>query len=142
MEVSQGENKTMESSWVQMTDKRSFQLEKENRSEIQKASETVRCTLFDGSARNTERKYMRRYRSAWDIFFGIEHMMRREDVEEQFNKAASRDGGLQPTQRESPKKMQAVMVASTRRRSLCSNRQPSGSSHWQRRVSNHVDPRE
>ena len=29
MEVSQGENKTMESSWVQMTDKRSFQLEKE-----------------------------------------------------------------------------------------------------------------
>ena len=29
---------------------------------------------------------MRRYKGTFDIFFGIEHMMRREEMEEQFNK--------------------------------------------------------
>ena len=31
---------------------------------------------------------MRRYEGTFDIFFGIEHRMRREEMEEQFNKEA------------------------------------------------------
>ena len=51
---------------------------------------TVRCTLLHGSAWRTERKYLRRYRGTFDIFFGNEHRMRREEMEEQFNKEAKR----------------------------------------------------
>ena len=31
---------------------------------------------------------MRRYRCTFDIFFGIEHRLRKEEMEEQFNKEA------------------------------------------------------
>ena len=34
---------------------------------------------------NTERKYMKRYKGKCDIFFGIEHRLRKEEMEEQFN---------------------------------------------------------
>ena len=43
-----------------------------NKSEMQKASQAMRC------ASRTEKKDM--------IFFGIEHKMRKEQMEEQFNK--------------------------------------------------------
>ena len=31
---------------------------------------------------------MRRYKGTFDIFFGVEHRMRKEDMEKQFNKEA------------------------------------------------------
>ena len=34
----------------------------------------------------TEKKNMERYSDTFDIFFGIEHRMRKEEMEEQFNK--------------------------------------------------------
>ena len=42
----------------------------------------VRCTLLNWSVWNTERKYMRSYRGTFDIFFGIEHRMKKEEMEE------------------------------------------------------------
>ena len=42
----------------------------------------------NGSAWSTERKYMRRYKGKCDIFFGIGHRLRKEEMEEQFNKEA------------------------------------------------------
>ena len=49
---------------------------------------TMRCTLLNGSAWCTERKQMQRYRGTFDIFFGTEHKMRREEMEVQFIKEA------------------------------------------------------
>ena len=37
---------------------------------------------------STERKYTRRYKGKCDIFFGIEHRLRKEEMEEQFNREA------------------------------------------------------
>ena len=48
----------------------------------------MRCALLSGSAWSTEKKYVRRYRGTFDIFFGIEHRLRKEEMEEQFNKEA------------------------------------------------------
>ena len=60
--------------------------ERKSRSGMQKSPNTVKCTLLSGSAWCTDGKYMRRYTGTFDIFFGIEHRMRREEMEEQFNK--------------------------------------------------------
>ena len=38
---------------------------------IQKPAKAVRCTLLNGSAWCTEKKYMRRYRGAFDIILGV-----------------------------------------------------------------------
>ena len=38
----------------------------------------------------TERNYMRRYKGTFDIFFGVEHRMKTEEMEEQFNKEAKK----------------------------------------------------
>ena len=37
---------------------------------------------------STERKYMRRYKRKCDIFFGIEHRLRKEEMEEHCNRVA------------------------------------------------------
>ena len=50
----------------------------------------VRSALLNGSAWSTERKCMRRYAGTFGVFFGIEHRMRKEEMEEQFNKVAKR----------------------------------------------------
>ena len=52
-----------------------------------RAATLLRGALPNGSARSTERKYMRRYNEKCDIFFGIEHRLRKEEMEEQFNRA-------------------------------------------------------
>ena len=52
------------------------QPEGEDRANMKK-EETLRCTLLNGSAWSTERKYMRRYIAKSDIFFGIEHRWRK-----------------------------------------------------------------
>ena len=50
----------MEGSWVQMDDKRNCAKKKrKSRSEVQKASKTVRSTLLNGSVCGTERKCMK-----------------------------------------------------------------------------------
>ena len=55
---------------------------------MKKEAKLLRGTLLNGSAWSTERKYMRRYKGKCDIFFGIEHRLRKEEMEEQFNKEA------------------------------------------------------
>ena len=61
---------------------------KEDRTEMEKEAESLRCTLLNGSAWSTEKKYTRRYKGRCDIFFGIEHRLRMEEMEEKFNKEA------------------------------------------------------
>ena len=58
---------------------------------MRKEEKRLKCTLLNGSARSTERKCKRRYKGKCDIFFGIEHRLRKEEMEEQFNKEA-KDG--------------------------------------------------
>ena len=55
---------------------------------MRKEEKRLRCTLLNGSAWSTEKKYMRRYKGTFDIIFGIEHRLRNEEMEEQFNKEA------------------------------------------------------
>ena len=52
----------------------------EDRTEMKPESKLLRCTLLNGSAWSTERKYI------LIIFFGVEHRLRKEEMEEQFNK--------------------------------------------------------
>ena len=59
-----------------------------DRTEMRKEEKRLRCALLNGSAWSTEKKYMRRHKGTSDIFFGIEHRLRKEEVEEQFNKEA------------------------------------------------------
>ena len=60
----------------------------DDRTEMKKEAMLLRCTLLNGSAWSTERKYMGRYKGNCDIFLGIEHRMRKEQMEEQFNREA------------------------------------------------------
>ena len=56
----------------------------EDRTEMKREAELLRCTLPNGSAWSTERKYMRRSQGKCDIFFGVEHRLRKEEeMEEQ-----------------------------------------------------------
>ena len=59
-----------------------------DRNEMRKEEKNLRYALLNGSAGSTERKYMRRYRGTFDVFFGIEHRLRKEEMEEQFNRDA------------------------------------------------------
>ena len=59
-----------------------------DRTEMRKEDKRLRCILLTGSAWNTEKKYMRRYKGRCVIFFGTEHRMRKEEMEEQFNTEA------------------------------------------------------
>ena len=43
---------------------------------------------LNGSAWSTEKKFLRRYKGTFDVFFGIEHRLRKEEMEEQFNREA------------------------------------------------------
>ena len=80
------------SRWVEEIPQRWKQPKGEDRTKSEKEAKQLRCTLLctllNGSAWSTERKYMRRYRGKCDIFFGIEHRLRKEEMEEQFNKEA------------------------------------------------------
>ena len=67
-----------------------FQEEKKCRSGKQKESNMLRCTLLNGSAWSTE-KFLRRYKGTFDIFFGVEHRVRKEEMEETLNKEAKQD---------------------------------------------------
>ena len=56
--------------------------------EMRKEAKRLRCTLMSGSAWSFERKYMRRHNGKCDIFFAIERRLRKEEMEEQFNREA------------------------------------------------------
>ena len=84
----QGGTEVNESSWGQTCQRRSRQEESEDRKEMQKESRMVKCTLLNGSVWNTKKKYMRRYMGTFDIFFGVEHGLKKEEMEEQFNQEA------------------------------------------------------
>ena len=72
-----------ESSWTEVLPKRWKQPKEEDRKNMQKGARRLRCTLVNGSAWSTEKKYMRRYKGMFDIFFGIKHRFRKEEMEEQ-----------------------------------------------------------
>ena len=59
--------------WTEEIPQRWKQPKGEDRTKIKKEANLLRCTLLNGSAWSTERKYMRRYKGKCDIFFGIEH---------------------------------------------------------------------
>ena len=78
-----------ESSWAEDISQRWKQPKGEDRSKMKKEAQLLRCTLLNGSAWSTERKYMRRYKGKCDIFCGIKRRLRKEEMEEQFNKEAN-----------------------------------------------------
>ena len=57
-----------------------------DRNEMGKEEKNSRCALLNCPVWRTERKYMRRYKGTVDVFFGIEHRLRKEEMEEQFNR--------------------------------------------------------
>ena len=84
----------------------------------------LKCTLLSGSAWSTEKKYMRRYKGTFDIFFGIEHRLIKEEMwenkEVKEGSAASAAGIIDETAGDEDRKH-------TSRRSSGGNRQqPSG----------------
>ena len=75
------------SRWAEEISQRCKEPKGEDRAEMKKEAKLLRCTWLNGSAWSTERKYMRRYKGKCDIFFGIEHRLRKEEMEEQLHKA-------------------------------------------------------
>ena len=59
-----------------------------DRTEMRKEEKRLRCALLNGSACSTERTFMRRYKGTFEVFFGMEHRLRKEEMEEQFNREA------------------------------------------------------
>ena len=87
-----------------------------DRTEMRKEEKRLKCTLLNGSAWSTEKKYMRRYKGTFDIFFGIEHRLGKEDMEwrNSLTKRPRKDGDLQRVQQELLRKRQAMRIVSTR----------------------------
>ena len=86
MEGMQQEVQANEGRWVEETPQRWRQPKGEDRTEMKTEARAVRCALLNGSARSTEKKYMRRYKGKRDIFFGMEHRLSKEEIAEWFNK--------------------------------------------------------
>ena len=59
-----------------------------DRTEVRKEEKRLKCALLTGSIWSTERKNMRRCKGTFGIFCGMELRLRKEDMEEQFNKEA------------------------------------------------------
>ena len=53
---------------------------------MKKEARRLRCTLLNGSAWSTEKKYMRRYKGKCEIFFRLERRMMKAETEGQFKK--------------------------------------------------------
>ena len=87
MESIQQEPRVKGGRWMEEIPQRWKRPEGGDRTEMKEAK-LWRCTLLNGSAWSTERKYMRRYRRKCDIFFGMEHRIRQEELEEQFDREA------------------------------------------------------
>ena len=119
--------------WTEAVPKKWKQSKGEDRTGMKKEARLLRCTLLNGSPWSTERKYMRRYKGRCDIFFGIEHRLRKEEMEEQKNKEAKEGWRLAADA--------ADENAGTDDRKhtsggvFCGGRQQPGSSRWYRRGS-------
>ena len=102
----------------------------------------LKRTLLSGSAWSTERKSMRRYRGTFDIFFGTEHRLRKEEMEEQFNKEA-KEGWRFAADAARITDERAGREDHKRRiwRSFCGSRQQTGDSYWRERRSSKVNVR-
>ena len=55
---------------------------------MKKEARVSRCTLLNGSALSTEKRYMKICTGRCDIFCGIEHRLTKEEMEKQFNREA------------------------------------------------------
>ena len=84
----QQEVQVKEGRWVEEIPQRWRQPKGEDWTEKKKEARVVRCALLNGSACSTEKKYARRHKGKCEIFFGIEHRMRKEEMEEQFSEEA------------------------------------------------------
>ena len=84
--MQQQEVQVKESSWMEETPQRWRQPRRGVRTEMRKEEKSLKCTLLNGSAWSTEKKYMRTNKGTFDIFFGIEHRLRKDEIEEQFYK--------------------------------------------------------
>ena len=102
-----------ESRWADATPKRWKQPKGEDRIEVKEAR-VLRCTLLNGSAWSTEKKYLKRYEEKCDIFFGIEQRLVRKKWRRSSTERPRKDGGSQLTQEESLVKGQAVTIESIR----------------------------
>ena len=100
MERLQQEDQVKGGRWAEEMPQRWKQPKGRDRTEMKKGAKLLRCTLLYGSAWSTERKYMRRYKGKCDIFFGLEHRLRKEETEEQFNKEAKEGWRFAGMQRE------------------------------------------
>ena len=52
---------------------------------MRKEENMLKCTILNGSAWSTEKKCMRRCKGKCVIFFGMDHRLRKVEMEEQFN---------------------------------------------------------
>ena len=135
-------SKTVEGRLVQMNEKMIFRQEKNGKAEMRcrKASKTVRCTLLNVSAWCTERKYVTRNRGTFDVFFGIDHRMRKEEKEEQFNKESKQGWRLAAGHSKDHRRTCKQWGSQTYvKRSSCCGQQQSWISYKRRRRSSHVD---
>ena len=139
--MQQQEVQVKESRWAEEIPQRWRQPKGEDRTEIKKEERRLKCTLLNGSARSTERKYIRRYRATFDIFFGD-----RAQVEEGGNGGAVQQRGegwrfaadaARITDERAGSEDQKAYIG----RSFCCSRQESGSSYWRERRSSYVKGR-
>ena len=79
----QQEVQVKDSRWVEEIPQRWKQPTGEDRPDMKKRGQEAE--VLNGSSWSTERKCMRRFQGKCDIFFGIEHRLRKEKMEEQFN---------------------------------------------------------
>ena len=77
--MQQQEVQVKESRWMEETPQRWRQPTGAERTESRTEEKRLKYTLLNGSAWSTEKKHMRRYKGTFDIFFGTEHRLRKEE---------------------------------------------------------------
>ena len=77
----QQEVEVKEGRWTEENPQRWRLPKGEHWTEMKKEAESYWCTLLNGLAWSTEKKFFRRYKGKWDIFFGMEHRLRKEEME-------------------------------------------------------------
>ena len=90
---------------------------------------------------STERKYMGRYKGTFDVFFGMEYRLRKEEMEEQFNREAKEEEDLRRVQQESQRKWQETTIVSTRQEEFLLQSTVTWELLWVQRSVSWKDPR-
>ena len=114
--------------WAEEIPQRWRQPKGEDKTEMKKEEKLLRCTLLNGSAWSTEKKYMRRYKGKCDVFFGIEHRLKKEEMEVQFNREAKEGWRFAADAARITDGTAGSEDRKHNRRSLCCSRQQPGSS--------------